>query len=293
MQQNENFKDWLFRYQYVYRIRSTEKSKGRFLSALVKDISEIREDIQVIEYNRHRKFVSRNVYVGNIETADKIICTYYDTPPKSYGSYELFNLKEQKKQTIGFILASSIMIVILGIIGTFIYMQYSTNAFNLTSFSTILIILIYGVYFLLLGKITKGLPSRKTLIRNTSSILALLEIISETKDEKTAFAFIDEGSFGGGGLEILSTSHKKKAKIFMLDSIGSDAPLHVLGNDFSKEKMTKLKIDYPLSNQRINHVFSARTLEREKKTVFYLNKSDLKQKTIDIENLTKVVDLFK
>lgn len=293
MQQNEKFKDWLFRYQYVYRIRSTEKSKGRFISALVKDISEMRKDIHVIEYNRHRKYASRNVYVGNIETADKIICTYYDTPLKSYGSYELFNLKEQKKRTLGLILASSIMMIILGIIGTFIYMQHTKSAFNLTSFSTILIILIYGVYFLLLGKITKGLASRKTLIRNTSSILALLEIISETKDEKTAFAFIDEGSFGEAGLEVLSTSHKKKAKIFMLDSIGSDAPLHVLGDDFPKDKMTKLKIDYPLSNLRINHIFSARTLEREQKTIFYLNKSDLKKNTIDIKNLTKVVELFK
>lgn len=293
MQQNEKFKDWLFRYQYIYRIRSTDKSKGRFLSALVTDISEMREDIKVIEYNRHKKYALRNVYIGNIEKADRIICTYYDTPPKNFGSYELFNLKEQKKQTISFILISSILMVLLGVIGTFLYMQNASNAFSLSSFSTILIILTYGIYFFLLGKVTKGLSSHKTLIRNSSSILALLRMINEIRDERIAFAFIDEGSFGEGGLEGLSTSHKKNAKIFMLDSIGSSAPLHVLGNDFSMEKVTALKIDYLPSDKKINYIFSARTLEKEQKTNFYLDKSDLKQKNLNMQNLTKVVELFK
>ncbi|SEL06385.1 hypothetical protein SAMN04488700_0803 [Carnobacterium iners] len=293
MQQNEKFKDWLFRYQYIYRIRSTDKSKGRFLSALVTDISEMREDVQVVEYNRHKKYALRNVYVGNIEKADRIICTYYDTPPKSYGAYELFNLKEQKKRTLSFILVSSILMILLGIVGTLVYMQYATNAFDLTSFSTILIVLIYGIYFLLLGKVAKGLPSRKTLVRNTSSILALLEIISETKDEKTAFAFIDEGSFGEVGLEALSASHKEKATMFILDSIGSEAPLHISGNDFSKKKVAELKIDHPSSNQNFNYVFSARILEKESESNYYLEKSDLKRKTLNMQNLTKVVELFK
>lgn len=291
MQQNEKFKDWLFRYQYIYRVRNTEKSKSRFLSALVMDISEMREDIQVIEYNRHKKYASRNVYVGDIEKADQIICTYYDTPPKNYGSYELFNLEEQRKRTTIFILVSSILMILVGVIGTFIYMQYEASGLNVTPFRTVFIFLTFGIYFFLLGKITKGLPNRKTLIRNTSSVLALLEIISESKDERTAFAFIDEGSFGEAGLEALS--HKKQAKIFMLDSVGSDAPLHVSGNDFSKTKGTELKIDHPLSNQSINYIFSARTLEKEQKTSFYLDKSDLKQKKLNMQNLTKVVRLFK
>ena len=71
MQQNEKFKDWLFRYQSFYRVRRTDKSKRRFISALVADISDMREDVQVIEYNRHKKYASRNVYVGDIEKADR------------------------------------------------------------------------------------------------------------------------------------------------------------------------------------------------------------------------------
>ncbi len=293
MQQNERLKDWLFRYQYIYRIRRTEKNKRRFLSALVSDISGMREDVQVIEYNRHKKYASRNVYVGDIEKADQIICTYYDTPPKSFGPYVLFNRKEQGKQTTSLVLISSILMILLGIVGTLIYMRYAADAFNLASFRTAFIALAYGIYFFLLGKVTKGLTNRKTLIRNTSSVLALLALISETKGNKTAFAFIDEGSFGESGLEALGTSPKKKTKIFLLDSVGANAPLHVLGNDFSKEKVSELRIDHPTSDQSVNYIFSARTAEKESKTRFYLDKSDLSQKNLNMENLTKVVELFK
>lgn len=294
MQQNGDFKDWLFRYQYIYRVRSTEKSKRRFLSALVMDISKMREDIQVIEYNRHKKYASRNVYVGDIEKADQIICTYYDTPPKSYGSYVLFNLKEQRQRTTAFIIINSLLMILVGVICTFVFMQYGENNFELNSFRAFPIIFVYGIYFFLLGKVTKGLPSRKTLIRNTSSVLALLELISELKEtSSTAFAFIDEGSFGESGLEALNTSCKKKAQIFMLDSVGADAPLHVLGNAFSKSKIKELKIDHPSSNQGINYIFSARTEENEQKIRYYLKKSDLKQKKLNKQNLVKVIKLFK
>ena len=97
MQQNEKFKDWLFRYQSIYRVRRTEKSKRRFLSALVTDLSEMREDVQVIEYNRQKKYASRNVYVGDIDKADQIICTYYDTPIQHFGPYILFDRRRTGK----------------------------------------------------------------------------------------------------------------------------------------------------------------------------------------------------
>ena len=51
MNQTETFRDWLFRYRYVYRSRSTDKSKQRFLKALIADIIPFRKDLQVIEYD--------------------------------------------------------------------------------------------------------------------------------------------------------------------------------------------------------------------------------------------------
>lgn len=293
MQQNEKFKDWLFRYQSFYRVRRTDKSKRRFISALVADISDMRQDVQVIEYNRHKKSASRNVYVGDIEKADRIICTYYDTPIQHFGPYILFDRKEQEKRTTSFIMVSSALLILAGIAGTLLYMRYASDAGALISVRNLVIALAFGGYFYLLGKVTKGSANRKTLIRNTSSVLAMLAMIGEAKGEKTAFAFVDEGSFGESGLEAMRTPGNKQAKIFFLDCIGADAPLHTRGNDFSEAKLSELGIDHQSSDERVNYIFSARTSEKEQKTQFYLDKSDLNQKTLSMENITKVMEVCR
>ncbi|WP_347239696.1 mannonate dehydratase [Enterococcus lactis] len=79
MKKNELFRDWEFRYRYVYLKRRTKKSKQRFLSALVSDIYSMRTDVTVIAYDTPA-YRSKNIYVGDIEKAEKVICTYYDTP---------------------------------------------------------------------------------------------------------------------------------------------------------------------------------------------------------------------
>lgn len=290
MEQTEVFKDWLFRYQYVYRLRRTEKSKKRFLTALVTDIAKMREDVRVIEYDQQKKYASRNVYVGNIKQADQVICTFYDTPPESVGSYQLFDRKDQSKKTTTFILASTILTILLGVIGTLVYMQISPNSFQFNSISTLGIIVIYAGYFALLGKVTKGLSNRKTLVRNTSSILAMLKIIAENKQKNVAYAFLDEGSYGSKGLDELQKQVKRGSKIYYLDSVGASAPLHLLGELPNNKKLDET-IDYQAANQKVNYLFSARKDQAD--STFYLNPTDLKEKHLNMENIAAVTNLFQ
>lgn len=294
MQENEKFKDWLFRYQYVYKIRKNEKSKTRFISSLVTDISEIRDDIKVIEYSETKNDRSRNIYIGNIERAERIITAHYDTPIKTFGSYAYFDKKKAQNKTTAFILASSILMLLLGIVATFIYREHSSNQFVLFSFSTLFIGLFYGIYFYFLSKVAKGLPERKNLIRNTSSVLALMEMLKEIKDKKTAFAFVDKGSYGNTGVDMVKGINKNHADIYILDSIGSDAPLHLVGNDFTKGQAEKIGVDYEiLDNLHYNYIFSGRISRKNNKTEYYLGRSDLKQKELNMENMEKVVSIFK
>lgn len=291
MEQKEKFNDWLFRYQYVYRLRRTEKSKKRFLTALVTDISEMREDVQVIEYDRKKKYASRNVYVGDIEKADRVICTYYDTPPQSVGSYVFFDRQEQGKRTMKFIFLTALLMITIGVIGTLIYMNTVSAPFDITSIQTILFVIIFGIYFYFLGKVTQGLSNRKTLVRNTSSVVTLLAMISELENRKLAFAFIDEGSYGEKGLDSLRQSVGKNTKIFYLDSIGAQAPLHFIGNGISQKKTAALEIDHQLSDAGTNYIISAQ--KDTNAGNFYLDKETLNQKALNMENIMKVVALFK
>ncbi|MBO0458913.1 hypothetical protein JZO77_19450 [Enterococcus hulanensis] len=290
MEQTEGFKDWLFRYQYVYRLRRTEKSKKRFLAALVTDIAKMREDVRVIEYNQQKKYAARNVYVGNIKQADRVICTFYDTPPESFGSYQLFDRKDQAKKTTRFILASTIVAILLGIIGTLIYMRLSPNSFQLNSIGTLGIVAIYAAYFALLGKVTKGLSNRKTLVRNTSSILAMLKMIAENKQKNIAYAFLDEGSYGNKGLDELQDQVKNHCKIYYLDSVGASAPLHLIGESPNSSKING-NVDYQAADQKVSYLFSAR--KDQEHAGFYLNPADLKEKQLNMENIATVTSLFQ
>lgn len=290
MEQSEVFKDWLFRYQYVYRLRRTEKSKKRFLAALVTDIAKMREDVQVIEYDQQKKYASRNVYVGNIKQADRVICTFYDTPPESIGSYQLFDRKDQARKTTTFILASTLIAILLGVIGTLIYMRLSPDSFQLNSLSTIMIMLIYAGYFILLGKITKGLSNRKTLVRNTSSILAMLKMIAENKQKNIAYAFLDEGSYGNKGLEELQRQVNGHCKIYYLDSVGATAPLHLVGKLPSNKKIGE-NVEYQEADQKVSYLFSAR--KDQTNAAFYLNPADLKKKQLNMDNIVTVTNLFQ
>ncbi|MDR0920942.1 MAG: hypothetical protein LBM95_00985 [Lactobacillales bacterium] len=271
MLEDEKFKDWLFRYQYIYKLRRTEKNKRRFLSALLTDISSMREDVQVVEYNWKNKSSLKNVYVGNIHKAKKVICTYYDTPPQSFGSYQLFNREVQKKGTTAFIFATSLLMILFGAVMTWLYLTKTAVVFDLTSLATLLFIFVLIVYFFLLGKVTQGLSNRKTLVRNTSSILTILALIREHKEEEIAFAFVDEGCYGEIGFSLVQEQMRRGSQLFILDSVGADAPLTIM----PKEQVT--------------YLFCGKNFENG----YLLGKEALDAKKLQMENLRKVAAYFR
>lgn len=284
------FNDRLARYSFMYRSRNSNKEKTRFLKALVTDISQVRKDISVIEYSNQKKFSARNVYVGNIEKADQIVCTYYDTPPAYLGDYILFDRKKQGQQTTKAVLLTSLIWVFLGILGTLLYMKLASAPFVLFSVQTACLALIFGGYFVILSKLSKGAWNRKNLIRNTSSVLCLLQMLTENQDQKkVAYAFIDEGCYGERGLDVLMSSVKKNAKVYYLDSIGADATLNVMGQQFKKEVVESKKIRYVSPKDKINYLFCA-DMNQDKE--FYLDKSKLNKKNLNYDHFNQIIELL-
>lgn len=284
------FNDRLARYSFMYRSRNSNKEKTRFLKALVTDISQVRKDISVIEYSNQKKFSARNVYVGNIEKADQIVCTYYDTPPAYLGDYILFDRKKQGQQTTKAVLLTSLIWVFLGILGTLLYMKLASAPFVLFSVQTACLALIFGGYFVILSKLSKGAWNRKNLIRNTSSVLCLLQMLTENQDQKkVAYAFIDEGCYGERGLDVLMSAVKKNAKVYYLDSIGADTTLNVMGQQFKKEVVESKKIRYVSPKDKINYLFCA-DMNQDKE--FYLDKSKLNKKNLNYDHFNQIIELL-
>ncbi|MGM9903783.1 MAG: hypothetical protein ACI32O_07635 [Enterococcus sp.] len=291
MVQSAVFNDWLFRYGYIYHYRLSDRSKRKFLKALVMDIAQIRKDIQVIEYDQQRKAVSRNVYVGDIATAKRVICTYYDTPPQHVGDYPFFDRQKQGRQTTRFISISTLVTIFIGLSVTWFYSQNTPKDLVFFSWPMFFIAFAFALYFIFLSRVTKGMLRQRNLTRNTSSVLALLLLIQNNARKDTAFAFIDEGSYGERGLEVLLDSTNEKATIFYLDSIGAKAPLHALGKGFDIEELTRLGITHGVSQKnKISYVFSG---DQKENNHYYLSKKALRQKEMNTENLNKVIALFQ
>lgn len=291
MENHEILKDWLFRYRFVYRSRLRDKSKQRFLKALIADISTKRTDIQVIAFDHTQKCASRNVYIGDITKADKIICTYYDTPPQHFGGYTFFDQKKQGQKTAGFIAFTSFLMILVGIIATWIYTLFAERDFTLFSLNTIFFMILFGLYFVLLGRIAKGDIFQKTLTRNTSSVIAILMMIHAKQEPNTAFAFLDEGSYGDRGLKVLLEHIKPNSEICYLDCIGADAPIHVMGSDSHDKQLSQRSIPSHSLGKKgsMNLIFSAET---DQNNTFFLSKKKLHQKNIHMENLYKVAQMM-
>lgn len=289
MQKDEKFQDWLFRYSFVYRTRRTKKNKQRFLSALFTDLYAIREDVNVVAYN-YANYHSRNVYVGDIENADKIICTYYDTPLKHIGKYRFFDRKGQRNQTLFSLILGIVLLISAGIIGTVIYMRSSRSDMAFFSTQTILFACLFGIYFYFFGKTARGLSNRQTAVRNTSSILTMLKMIDRLEDPSIAYAFIDEGCYGDEGLQVIRDSAKKTCQFFFLDSVGANAPLRYEGNYFSEKEDQTANNKKGLPVNRINYIYSARIDEQTH--AYYLSKKDLKRKSMDLGHMEEILELF-
>lgn len=142
-----------------------------------------------------------------------------------------------------------------------------------------------GIYFLLLNRVSRGAGFEQNLTRNTSSILALLSLISQNSQTATAFAFLDEGSYGERGLEVLRDSARPNAKIYYLDSIGADAPIRAIGKQFNEGQLQQLAIEHSSEAMgSINYLFCA---EKQQDQTYVLPRKQLKQKELNLRNMQK------
>jgi len=118
----------------------------------------------------------------------------------------------------------------------------------------------------------------------------MLKMIAENKQKNIAYAFLDEGSYGNKGLDELQSQVNGNCKIYYLDSVGAAAPLHLVGES-PNLRMTNENIDYQSTEQKISYIFSAR--RDQENSAFYLDPADLKQKQLNMENITTVTSLFQ
>ncbi|RPA63693.1 hypothetical protein EF384_01890 [Aerococcus agrisoli] len=286
MDLTEYRKDLIFRYHRIAGKRHSDKEKERFIRSLLIDLGKNNNEVHVIETKNQnsKNVISRNIYVGDVKKADQIFATYYDTPTAHLGPYYIFNKELQEKNSLYFNLFVGLFIIGVGLLFTILYTVPQLSSNLMTMFEIILLVVFYFIFFIFLRKFAMGWPIKSNLIRNTSSIIWMLEKISENKDKTIAFAFLDNGTTNEHGLASLLKSVKANSKIFYFDSIGAEKNLYVNKNN-QVESFTSQKFDDYGLYKIAPGIISNHEL--------ILMKSDLKENQLSENNFKQISDFFK
>ncbi|WP_025730438.1 hypothetical protein [Atopobacter phocae] len=281
---HEEWTDRQFRYQYILGQRHSQKQKRRFIKSLISDIlPHIQEDDLKIIVEKYKGIeTGTNVYIGNLKTAQKVICTYYDTPSFKIGKYYPFNSNLERKKVIEWNIIISSLVICLGLMMTYFLFNVCHFKFSLGNVSSWLVILIYLLYFMVLKKSSLGTYNPYTLIRNTSSLLTMLEMINKHSIEKIAFVFLDNGIYGKRKFSEIQKQMKTGCDLYYLDSIGSNGPLHIMkvNNLFKNVTADRLK-------GNIYYAFSSSNKKADSLDEYYLTFKALKSTRINEENIKK------
>lgn len=232
-------KDKIFSYGVVLGKRFTEKQKKNFLFASQIEFQDNGLESDVFSSNLNLKMNQTlshyNLYIGDVEKADIVISTYYDTGTKHFikSDVKAFTTGLDKKNYILQIVLS--LLLFAGLVYTDI--RFFTNGLfvdsGILSFASLLFLIMNAIGIFVISKVGRGVPNRTNFIRNTSSILSIFELSKQLRGKRIAYALLDGGCSTNYGMQMLKDKVSKRTKIVYLDSIGNPGDIQV----FSKRKI--------------------------------------------------------
>jgi len=182
-----------------YQVRKTKKQKTAFISMLQTHIPSLQ--VQEMRFPK-----SRNLVIGDPETAKVILGAHYDT----CAQLPFPNFITPKKPAISILY--SVLIVVPVILVVFLFSAFS-RMLNMDPLLTYWISLIFYLIFILL--LMAGPANKHTANDNTSGVITLLEIY-QTLDPDTrkevCFVFFDNEESGVIGSGQFRKKYKKAIK---------------------------------------------------------------------------------
>lgn len=186
-----------------YQVRKTKKQKDRFIRLLQTYFPQLQ-----IESTRFPK--SRNLIIGNLDTAKVLLSAHYDTCAR----LPFPNFITPKKPLISILY--SLLIVLPAIALIFVFS--TILGFFVKDFwvAYVITLLMYGVIIWLM---MAGPANKHNANDNTSGVITLLEIYDQLSDEtkeQVAFVFFDNEEKGVMGSGQFRHKHKNRIKDLLL-----------------------------------------------------------------------------
>ncbi|WPC08158.1 hypothetical protein [Globicatella sp. PHS-GS-PNBC-21-1553] len=289
-QSEERLKDWLFRYRTVFNKRQSTVQINRFIHSFVKDVYQFREDIEVKELTNNEQDFGKIIIVGNPKKARQVVATYYDTPKQHFGSYDFFNVKEQERKTFQYIMLSAGLLFLGGLMALFMYLKFSQFAIDFRDYKTWLVSITLMAFFWLASKVSRGISRRKNVVRNTSSILAILELMYHRRDSGIAYILIPNGTYGFEQIDLIKQLFVKRGELYYLDSIGSHNALYCFTqSENEQEKCQRFGINTQDGVKHYHYIISS----KESTGNYYLDRDDLNSTEVNWKNINTIIAYFK
>lgn len=183
-----------------YQVRKTKAQKLRFIELMKSQYPDIKvEESGIIK--------SRNLVLGDVETAKVVFTAHYDTcavlPVPNFIAPKNFLLT----LVYGVVLAIPFFLVMMLVE---VLLMRLTDSFFLSFYPAFLLMLGLLLWVFMLGK-----PNQHTANDNTSGVVLLCELmaaLTEEERKKAAFVFFDNEEYGLFGSAQFLKKHKKKMK---------------------------------------------------------------------------------
>ncbi|WP_392561214.1 hypothetical protein RHO12_08510 [Orbus sturtevantii] len=231
----ENFRDLVFRYCIMFGRRFSYKDKIAFLRIIAKELMglgySVDAKIAKLKLAKKRYENYYNAYIGDLNKAELIICTHYDTGINNFNLLKTYAFKPQFSKLSYFIGLSPIIILfMLSVIVNYFIFIPNIALQGFLSFSGVASILTTVVLFFFILKFRNGIANKKNFVCNSSSIITIINLIKKLdkrSKKKIAFVLYDGGNSNQYGLKMLEnySNNVSKKKIIFLDSIGNSEEL--------------------------------------------------------------------
>lgn len=289
-QSEERLKDWLFRYRTVFNKRQTAAQINRFIHSFVQDVYQFREDIEVKELTNNEQDFGKIIIVGNPKKAQQVVATYYDTPKQHFGSYDFFDVPQQEKKTFQYIMISAGLLFLAGFITMLLYLNWSQFTIDFGDYKTWIVSLMVMAYFWIANKVSRGMSRRKNVIRNISSVIALMELMYQRQDPGIAYLLIPNGAYGFEQIELVRQLFVKRGELYYLDSIGSQQDLYCFTKSKTEQdKCQQFGIKAQAGSTHYHYIISSQSSSE----CYYLDRHDLNATEVNWKNIHTIIAYFK
>lgn len=304
---DNQFKEYILKYAIIASKRFTKKEKIRYLNNIEKDFKSMKYETSILS-PVGGKGKSMDLIIGNVKKAKTIIIANFDTPIKSFNLYKYkpFNVNFQRNTYFTTVFVTLLLLCVLCFIYTvqFVHLQWFEGIFKASDFVNVAI---YLLFIYCICKCSKGLPNRKNVNRNSSGVVALLQLANYFKDKpenNIAFVLTDYGCINHNGDMMIKEYLKgiDKKNVIMLDSIGKGTTLAVNYSssmqNIVKQLPSRIKKypcdmkEYSMANLYKNCLIFSRGTVGSKD--FYVpNVSTSKDNDIDLENIDELCKIFQ